>query len=157
MRVFLDGIRQRVVDGRGIPHGRRLNVVLTGELDLCRFLASGWSELNSAGHYVLGGFERDRFDVFARRYLSLVGKCVKSTDAGGLAKLFERTGASTYFLRLILWALFDFHSGHGGKVSGPRIALDALTDDDVRTGPKHSSAIASSPTKREPALTGLTT
>ena len=63
--------------------------------------------------------------------MNLLGRCVERVDAAGLAGLWDRTGGRTYFLRLILWTLFDTHAGQVGRDSSSKVRLSSLTDKDV--------------------------
>ena len=69
------------------------------------------SEFNCANQYVLSGFDRENFDRITRHYLKLIGRFVEKPTEEELAHAYLRTGGNTYFLRLILWSLFDRHAG----------------------------------------------
>lgn len=63
---------------------------------------------------VVGAFDRDDFDAFARRYLD------RMRPLGGITtelldRLYERTGGNIYFLRTLLWAVFDHWASHEGE------------------------------------------
>ena len=57
LREFLDGLQHRI-DHQRVAGGHSLTVVLTGEVDLSRFLSCGLSNFRCERQYVLAGFER---------------------------------------------------------------------------------------------------
>jgi Histidine kinase-, DNA gyrase B-, and HSP90-like ATPase/GAF domain len=138
LREFLAGVRQRV-EGRGVTPDRRLAVVLTGEVDLSRVLLPPLSPFTCAHQYVLQGFDGPTFNAFARHSIGLLNGCIKSPDDNDLAELFKRTGGNTYYLRLVLWSVFDRLSGRGDGSLVEWIALDSLFDADVASQTRWTS------------------
>jgi signal transduction histidine kinase/GAF domain-containing protein len=133
LRELLGRIRP-LVCGIGVPEGRRLITVLTGELDLSRVLAPPLSEFDCAHHYILAGFDHDTFLKIARHYFDTMGRFVEDPMPEELEVLYRRTGGNCYYLRLILWSLFDRHvSGHIGGIDDnpPPVRINQDSDEEV--------------------------
>ena len=93
LQGFLAGLKERV-EGRG-PGESRLAVVLTGEVDLSRFVAGPQASFTCGTPFVIQGFARTEFLAFARRYVSLLGPIIKPLNDDMLDELYQRTGGNT--------------------------------------------------------------
>jgi signal transduction histidine kinase len=111
LRELLGGIRQRL-EGWGVPEGCRLAVVLTGEINLGLILDPAVSEFVCENQYVLSGFDPQTFGQITSHYLRAIGGgCVRMPDDETIKELYLRTGGNAYYLRMILWSLFERHAG----------------------------------------------
>jgi two-component sensor histidine kinase len=102
-----EAARQLLVQARvRIEASHALSLALTGEVDLSELLCSPLSEFTSDHRLVVTGFALDEFMVAAKRYLTLLQRHLANEEAT-LQQLYERTGGSLFFLRLLLWTAFD--------------------------------------------------
>jgi signal transduction histidine kinase/PAS domain-containing protein len=132
IQEFLSGLGERV-EGRGRGEGR-LAVVLTGEVDLGRFVSGPRSMFAHGDRFLIQGFARAEFREFAGRYAGLLGPVIEPPAADLLDELYERTGGNTYLLRLVLWSIFDHYARTAGATFRP-VSMTCLPADVVRGQP----------------------
>jgi signal transduction histidine kinase len=129
---FLSGLKERVE-----RHGRgegRLAVVLTGEVDLGRFVSDSQYEFTCGKQFIIQGFARDEFRAFADHYVSMLDPKLEPLNDRMLGHLYDRTGGNTYLLRLILWSIFDHEAS---TISAPfhPVSMTSLPTEIVLTQP----------------------
>ncbi|NLF70312.1 MAG: GAF domain-containing sensor histidine kinase [Candidatus Anammoximicrobium sp.] len=148
---LLREIRNRVKDSSaGKPC---LRVILTGEADLTRLVYGPDSQFNCANQFVIQGFAPDVFGPFFHRYTRSWQLAESSRNDETMAALYQRTGGNLYFLRMFLWAAFDWW-GHRFMREPEPIDLTAVPDDIVVShvlasyGPGHARYLTEAVARR---------